>query len=473
MNRVQWVATAYMMTIGVVIPITAYLADTFGTKKIFIASILLFTAGSALCGLAWSIDALILFRVIQGLGGGMIMPLGISIIYKTFSEKERGLAMGIMGLPLLTAPAVGPVLGGYLVENTSWHLIFLINIPVGIVAVLLTLVVLKEFEKHRATLDYPGFVFSAAGLASLLLALSNGPLDGWDEPYIVYLLIISIFLLILFILWEIGHSQPLIELRLFANPVFCVSMLLSVLSIMAIMGSLFLLPVFLQDLRGYGPMKTGLLLAPEAVAAAIMLPVAGLLVNKLNPAILSVPGMVLVTYATWSLSRLELQTSNATLTSLLVILGIGMGLGIMPVMTVGLNAVPARLTGQGSSLLNMLRQVGSSFSIAILSSVMQARQDFHYARITEQVTYNSPAVTTFFNQLSMCYQGSAGQTSQAVAISYLQIQAELMSAVIAFQDAIIVATIFAILGLIPALAFFILKTSKLEENRHSKGLYLH
>jgi hypothetical protein len=250
-------------------------------------------------------------------------------------------------------------------------------------------------------------------------------------------------------------------------------MLLSVLSIMAIMGSLFLLPVFLQDLRGYGPMKTGLLLAPEAVAAAIMLPVAGLLVNKLNPAILSVPGMVLVTYATWSLSRLELQTSNATLTSLLVILGIGMGLGIMPVMTVGLNAVPARLTGQGSSLLNMLRQVGSSFSIAILSSVMQARQDFHYARITEQVTYNSPAVTTFFNQLSMCYQGSAGQTSRAVAISYLQIQAELMSAVIAFQDAIIVATIFAILGLIPALAFFILKTSKLEENRHSKGLYLH
>lgn len=474
-NQVQWVATAYMMTIGVVIPITAYLADTFGTKRIFIASLILFTAGSVLCGLAWSINALIFFRIIQGLGGGMIMPLGISIIYKTFSEAERGLVMGIMGLPLLAAPAIGPVLGGYLVEHADWRWIFLINIPVGIVATLLLLVVLGEFEKHRPVLDYPGFIFSAAGLAGLLLALSKGPVDGWDEPYIVYLLIASSFLLIFFVIWELGHSQPLLELKLFTNPVFCFSMLLSVLSIMAIMGSLFLLPVFLQDLRGYGPVKTGLLLAPEALAAAVTLPLSGLLVNRLNPALLSVPGMVLVIYSTWRLTQLELQTGNATLTGLLVVLGAGMGLGVMPAITVGLNAVPPRLTGQGSSILNMIRQVGSSFSIAVLSSVLQTRQDFHYARIADQVTLDSPAIATFLNQLAIHFQhqGLPGQSSTAMAISVLQKQAGLQAAVMTFHDAFLTATIFAVLGLVPALAFLVLKTPVMGKSRDSRGLHLH
>ncbi|MFZ5633550.1 MAG: DHA2 family efflux MFS transporter permease subunit [Bacillota bacterium] len=475
-NHVQWVATAYMMTIGVVIPITAYLADTFGTKRIFITSLILFTAGSVLCGLAWSMNALIFFRIIQGLGGGMIMPLGISIIYNTFSEAERGLVMGIMGLPLLAAPAIGPVLGGYLVEHADWRWIFFINIPVGILASLLLLLVLKEFEKHRPALDFPGFIFSAAGLASLLLALSKGPVDGWDEPYIVFLLIISIFLLIVFVLWELEHSQPLLELRLFANPVFCFSMVLSVLSIMAIMGSLFLLPVFLQDLRGYGPVKTGLLLAPEALAAAITLPVSGLLVNRLNPAFLSVPGMVLVIYSTWRLTQLELQTGNATLTGLLVVLGAGMGLGVMPAITVGLNAVPPRLTGQGSSLLNMIRQVGSSFSIAVLSSVLQTRQDLHYAHIADHVTVDSPAIGAFLHQLAIQFQhqGFPGQSSTAMAISILQKQAGLLAAVMAFHDAFLIATVFAVLGLIPALVFLVLKTPPAPGKSHdSKGLHFH
>lgn len=474
-NRVQWVVTAYMITIGVVIPITAYLADTFGTKRIFIASLILFTAGSVLCGLAWNINSLIFFRIIQGIGGGMIMPLGISIIYKTFTEEERGLVMGIMGLPLLAAPAVGPVLGGYLVEHADWRWIFFINIPVGILASLLLLLVLKEFEKHRSALDFPGFIFSAAGLAGLLLALSKGPVDGWNEPYIVYLLIISVFLLILFILWELGQNQPLLELKLFTNPVFCFSMLLSVLSIMAIMGSLFLLPVFLQDLRGYGPVKTGLLLAPEALAAAITLPISGLLVNRLNLAVLSVPGMILITYSTWCLTQLELQTSNATLTGLLVMLGAGMGLGVMPAITVGLNAVPSRLTGQASSLLNMIRQVGSSFSIAILSSVIQARHDLHYARVAEHTTVDSPAVADLLNQLVTHFQlqGLPGQSSMAMAISILQKQAGLQAAVMAFHDAFLTATIFAVLGLVPALVFLVLKTPAPEKSHDSKGLHFH
>ncbi|MGB9804746.1 MAG: DHA2 family efflux MFS transporter permease subunit, partial [Desulfofundulus sp.] len=279
-NEVQWVATAYMMTLGIVIPITDYLATTRGMKKVFLTSIILFTTGSALCGLAWNLHSLIFFRVIQAVGGGMIMPLGIAILYKIFTEKERGLAMGLIGVPLLAAPALGPVLGGYLVEHADWRLIFFINIPVGIITILLTYITLDEFETQPEKLDLWGFLLSAGGLGGLLLALSNGPTDGWGTPYIVYLLVISIFLLLLFILWELGHPRPLLELRLFTSPIYSLSMLLSVFSIMSIVGCLFLLPVFLQELQGYSPMKTGLILLPEALAAAAILPISGLLVNR-------------------------------------------------------------------------------------------------------------------------------------------------------------------------------------------------
>ncbi|RJQ26078.1 MAG: DHA2 family efflux MFS transporter permease subunit [Peptococcaceae bacterium] len=467
-NKIQWVVTAYMMTIGIIIPITAYLADTFGIKKIFIASMILFTAGSALCGLAWSLNTLIIFRIIQGIGGGMIMPLGISIVYKIFPEEKRGLAMGIIGLPLFVAPAIGPVLGGYIVEYTDWRLIFLINIPVGILAILLSAIVLKEFEKYHLKLDFVGFIFSAVGLGSLLLALSNGPTEGWDTPYVVYLLVTSGFLLTLFILWELNHPQPLLELRLFSNFAFCSSMLLTVFSIMAIMGSLFLIPVFLQNLKWYGPLKTGLLLLPEALSAALIMPVSGLLVNKLRPVAFSVPAVTLVTYATFALTKLELQSSDTNLIWLLIILGIGLGLGMVPIMTVGLNAAPPRLTGQATSLLNIVRQVGSSFSIAILATVIQTRQEIHYARVADSVNILSPVTGGFLNWSAgyLQSQGLTGQEANLATVSLLYLQARLEGAILAFHDAFGIAAFFGALALIPALAYWKIKVSNSKLQNH-------
>jgi EmrB/QacA subfamily drug resistance transporter len=472
-NRAQWVATAYMMSVGIIIPITAYLADTFGMKRIFIASMVFFAVGSLLCGLAWSLDSLIVFRIIQGMGGGMIMPLAIAVIYKIFSEEERGLAMGIMGLPLLVAPAVGPVLGGYLVEHTDWRLIFLINIPVGIVAIMLAYMVLKEFEKYRVALDLPGFIFSAAGLAGLLLALSNGPVDGWKTPYVVYLLITALFLLVLFILWEFSVRQPLLDLRLFSIPVFCCSVLLSVFSIMAIMGSLFLLPVFLQNLRGYGPFQTGLLMVPEAVAAAVMLPVSGVLVNRINPAFLAVPGMVMITYITYCLSKINLHTGDTALAGLLAFLGAAMGLGLMPAMTAGLNAVPERLTGQGSSLLNIVRQVGSSFSIAILSSVLQKSQDVFYIRVAEGINVTSQVAVDFLPQAACLLEesGLAGVNAWEGAVMFLYLQAKIEALMLAFHETFGIAAFFGFLGIFPALAFIFLRTARKFGEKNSKILH--
>lgn len=471
-NQVQWVATAYMMTLGIIIPITDYLATTLGMKRVFLASTALFTAGSALCGLAWNLNSLVLFRVVQAVGGGMIMPLGISILYKTFTQEERGLAMGLMGLPLLAAPALGPVLGGYLVEHANWRLIFLINVPVGIWTILLTYVVLEEFEKHQEQLDFWGFFFSATGLGGLLLALSNGPTDGWDTPYIVYLLVISHFMLLLFVIWELGHPRPLLELRLFTNLAYCLAMILSVFSIMAIVGCLFLLPVFLQDLQGYGPMKTGLLMLPEALAAAAVLPISGMLVNRVKPALLIIPGMIVLTWAIHCLTKLELQTSNSTLTLILAMLGIGMGLGTMPAITTGLNAVPSHLTGQASSLLNMLRQTASALGVAILASVLESRQDIQYSRIAEGVSITSPGANYFLSQLAaqLPFVGTNGTDVHTTALAVLHLQVLRQAGVLAFQDAFAVAALFAALSILPAVGFLFVKGVTANQ---SGGFYMH
>lgn len=472
-SQVQWVATAYMMTLGVVIPITDYLAATLGMKRVFIASTALFTVGSALCGLAWSLNSLIVFRILQAVGGGMIMPLGISILYKTFTQEERGLAMGLMGLPLLAAPALGPVLGGYLVENATWHLIFLINVPVGIFTILLTQLVLSEFEKHREHLDYWGFLFSAAGLGGLLLALSNGPTDGWDAPYIVYFLVTSHFLLLLFIVWEMGHPRPLLELRLFANPVYCLAMILSVFSIMAIVGCLFLLPVFLQDLKGYGPMKTGLLLLPEALAAAAVLPISGVLINRVKPALLIIPGMILLSWAVLRLTTLDLNTSNSSLTVTLVLLGAGMGLGTMPAITIGLNAVAPHLTGQASSLMNMLRQAASAVGVAVLASIVDSRQYIHYARIADSTGSTPVGADHLLSQIisHLSVMGIGGADTHLTALVILHLQALRRAGELAFQDAFAVAALFAAVSILPAVGFLFARSE--HANQPGGGLYMH
>ncbi|WP_334110545.1 DHA2 family efflux MFS transporter permease subunit, partial [Thermodesulfitimonas autotrophica] len=240
-DTVQWVATAYLIAMGVVIPLSAFLADTYGTRRLFLVSMGLFTVGSFLCGLAWSFNALVFFRVFQGFGGGMIMPLGLSVVYKTFPPPQRDMAMGIMGLPLLVAPAVGPILGGYLVECATWRLIFYINLPVGLLAILLTILVMPEFASRPTRADYIGFLLAAPALGGLLWALSKAPSAGWDAPYVVLLLLFAGFSLTLFLLWEISRAEPLVEVKLFCQPVYAAGALAITLAVMAIMGSLFLL----------------------------------------------------------------------------------------------------------------------------------------------------------------------------------------------------------------------------------------
>ncbi|HLZ07810.1 MAG TPA: DHA2 family efflux MFS transporter permease subunit, partial [Chloroflexota bacterium] len=259
----QWVLTSYLLALAVVIPMTGYLQEKYGGKRIYMITITLFTMASALCGFAWSLNAMIFFRVLQGLGGGLIMPLGMSLLLREFRPEERGTALGIFGIPLMLGPAIGPTLGGYLVQYVDWRFIFFINIPIGIFAVFAASRVLRETPRQNAgKLDVWGVALVALGSASLLFGIGNGPADGWNSPSVIGEIALGICSLVAFVVVELRTAQPLLELRLFKSYNFSLSVFVTLIVQVALFGAIFLLPLFLQNLRGMGAMETGMMLIP-------------------------------------------------------------------------------------------------------------------------------------------------------------------------------------------------------------------
>jgi len=259
-----------MLALAVIMPATGYASDTFGAKRVYLTVIALFTVGSALCGLAPNVEGLILFRVIQGLGGGMVMPLGMSMLFQVAPPGKRGTLMGIFGLPLLVAPIIGPTLGGYLVEYVDWRPIFTLNIPVGILALLAGTFILRETPTHRGTrLDWAGFILSAIGFSAAMLALEKVPEDGWGSLNVQTMLLIAAAAIPCWIVVELSQEQPLLDLSVLKDRTYFVAALVTFVTTIAMYSSLLLLPLFLQNVRGLGAMETGMLLLPQALAAAI------------------------------------------------------------------------------------------------------------------------------------------------------------------------------------------------------------
>jgi len=276
-HSVQWVLTAYILTQGVVTPTAAYFSDRFGIKRFYIISLIAFTAGSALCGIAWSLPVLILFRILQGAGGAALFPLSITMLFREFPPQERGAAMGFFGIPALLAPALGPTLGGYIVTYAGWPLIFYINVPVGIIAVILTIIFIRDAQPEgRARFDFIGFFFAAIGLSTFLYALSSASTDGWTSTTVLGFLFVGVCSLAIFIAVEliIGNrgGQPLLDLRLFANGPFRTSIIASLFVIFCLFGGLFLLPIYLQNIRGQSAFQSGLILLPQALASMVVIP---------------------------------------------------------------------------------------------------------------------------------------------------------------------------------------------------------
>ena len=385
-DSVDGVLTAYILALGIVTPLAGWLSERFGIKRMYLTSLGLFCLGSILCSFAPSLPFLIAFRAIQGLGGGIIGPLGISLLFGAFPEKERGVAFGLYGIPLVVAPASGPVLGGYFVQYLDWRYIFYINIPIGIAGIILGYLWLRETRRGTAArLDIPGILFSTISFGALLYAIQRGSSEGWTSPRILTLLSVGIVALLVFVFIELRSRDPLLDLRLFTKRTFAFSNIVGWVSSIALFGAEFLLPIYLQSLRGRTPLEAGLLVLPLAISSGITVPIAGLLYNRIGGRWLIVIGSILLAINTWEFAHLSVDTSYTEIMIIVAIRGVALGFVLQTTLTTALTGLrPAQLP-RASSLLSATRNVFQSFGIAMLGTIFTHQFDAYNASTTSDL----------------------------------------------------------------------------------------
>ena len=381
-DQIQWVENGYSLALGVVVPVSAWMAAKFGPGRVYNLSLLGFAAGSALCGLAWDLNSIVAFRVLQALPGGVLPVVTLTILYKIVPPEKIGAAMGMYGLGIIVAPAVGPTLGGYLVEYVDWRLIFFINVPVGILGVIAAVMLLPRFGPTPVgRFDLLGFLSVATGLVCLLLALTEGQKWGWTSYSIMILLTVGVLSLALFVVIELEVERPLLNVRVFKHWAFSNSlMLVSVLSI-GLFAVLFYIPLLLQQARGLGAFDTGLLLLPQALVMAVIMPTAGLLYDRIGPRWPAAIGLAIVALGTYMLTGVTLESSTEHVVWVLVLRAVGMGLAMMPIMTGGLSAVPPDQVDGASAFNNVVQRTSSALGLAGLTSlVTYSREQFSLDR---------------------------------------------------------------------------------------------
>lgn len=463
-NTMQWVITGYTLASAMVIPMSGFLGARFGNKTVFVYSVAGFTIGSILCGFAWSDVTMIAFRIVQGLAGGFIMPVGMAIIYSSFPKEKVGAAIGLWGVAAMVAPALGPTFGGYLIQYYSWRLLFFINIPIGILAVIIGKFLLKESPKQEGLkFDTPGAVLSMIFFGTLLLALSKGQSEGWTSLFIISLLFVAFFSLLLLIWVESGSKEPVLDLKIFANVKFTISVISGSLVMMGMMGGTFLAPLYLQNIQGLSAYETGILMMPQSIAMALMMPMSGKLAEKIGIIPLSIIGLTILGVTTVDLHQLTADTPHQWFNMILTIRGIGIGLCMMPLMTAGMNAVLPQQVGNASSLSNVCRQVAGSLGIAIFTAIMGNRQIVHFQHISESVTVDSVVANDTIQLLSgaIASQGVDAATAAGSASSYLAGMMQLEAMVRSIADTFFISAIPAFIC-IPFVFLFKEKKTKSE-----------
>lgn len=452
-DQIEWILTAYMLTLGVVMPLSGYLGDTFGYKRCYFVALSLFVLGSALCGLAWSVNSMIAARVIQALGGGILQPLGMAVIYKICPREKIGMVLGVWGISTMAAPAVGPTLGGYLVEYVNWRMIFYINLPVGIINLFLVLTFLHETALIKGKrLDLNGIIFSTLGFFCLLLALSKGAGEGWTSPYIVSLLLVAIVSLTIFVVNELRQPEPILDLRLFKNFIFTISNIIGSILSIGLFGAIFLMPILIQNVLGQTAMKSGLIMLPAALVSGLVMPISGKLFDRYGARWIVMVGLALITLTTYMMGTFNDLTPFAVMTMWLSIRSIGMGFTLMPAMTAGMNTVPPQLVGRASAVSNVIRQIFASFGIAMFTTIMQNRQVFHFANLAQSVNMSSNAGLAMQGMMQglALRLGVGASTAQTLGVSLIAKRIGELSMIQAIDDCYVVAAAMCFFGLLLA-----------------------
>jgi EmrB/QacA subfamily drug resistance transporter len=404
-STVQWLTTGFMLVNGILIPLSAYLIQKFSVRQLFLAAMLLFTAGTVLAGFAHAFPMLLSGRMVQASGSAIMMPLLMNVMLTSFPVEKRGMAMGVFGLVLMFAPAIGPTLSGWIIEHYDWRMLFHFVTPIAIIVVLLGFFLLKDKkEKVDIRLDYLAVVLSSLGFGGILYGFSKAGTEGWDSPQVYGSLAIGVISLVTFILRQLNQERPLLNFRIYKYPMFALSSAISMVVTMAMFSGMLLLPIYVQTIRGISPMDAGLMLLPGAILMAIMMPITGKLFDKFGGRLLAIIGLSITVITSYLLSNLTLDMTYKHLIFLYTFRMFGMSMVNMPVTTNGLNQLPARFYPHGTAMNNTMSQVSGAIGTALLVTVMTTRAKTHATELIEaakKVVPNPSVKITEAMQLKM------------------------------------------------------------------------
>lgn len=382
LSSIQWTLTGFLLATGTIAPVTGYLGERFSYKRLYLWSLVGFTLFSLLCAMSWNPTSLILFRTLQGVCSGLVMPATMTIIFQVVPREKQAFAVSLWSLSSMLGPAIGPTLSGWLIENFSWHWLFLMNVPVGILAIILTQRLIPFYRLNvPKSFDLPGLLTCVTGSLSLLIAFSKGNAWGWDSSKTIGLIALGIIALIAFIWRELRAKVPLLNVRVFLNKRFSTSLVLTCIMTVTLYSGSYLTPLFLQNVMHASPLDTGLILLPSSLVMALMMPIVGRLYSRTGPMPLMVIGISLITIGTWMLAHLSLDTSRGFVVLWMIVRNLGISFANMPASNAAMEEIPRVMSGYASSITNWVRNVMGSFSIAVFTAMIGSRSAAHLTEL--------------------------------------------------------------------------------------------
>jgi DHA2 family multidrug resistance protein len=478
LDKVEWVITAYMLAMAVALPTSGWLADKFGYKRLYFIGLFLFTLGSMLCGRSSDENMLIMSRIIQGFGAGTIQPLGMAIISREFPPNKRGVALGFWGIAAAASVSFGPLIGGFIIDNFNWSLIFDVNIPIGILAMLFTIIIQQEYKNDRLRqFDLIGFISVTIFLPLSLYALSQGNAAtnsaGWHATYILVCAAISLIALAVFITAELTVKEPLLDLRLLMNRNFGISNIILVIFSLGMFGSTFLLPVYLQNSLGYTALQAGSVFLPVGIIQGITAPISGKITDKISPKLPLFVGVILFALSFYMNANLSWLTERSYIMMALYLRGLAMGLMFTALTTVSLLEIPREKMAQASAITNSIRQLGGSLGVALLATLLTSRVGYYNQLYGGAIKQGSEVYKETVKRINYHMQYKAGSSpSDATRDSQMLLMSNLnkQSYIQGINDDFLLAGIITLIGGIPII---FLNTKKTRIQNLPTNEYTH
>ncbi|HEX9114125.1 MAG TPA: DHA2 family efflux MFS transporter permease subunit, partial [Nitrospirota bacterium] len=449
-DEATWTITAYLVSNAIVIPMAGWLARLIGRKNYQITSIALFTFSSFMCGSSWSLGSLVFFRVLQGIGGGGLVPISHSILLESFPREKHGQAMAIFGLGAMLGPIVGPLLGGWITDSLSWRWIFYINIPIGIIAIIMNILVINDppyMKRQKMRIDYWGLLFLSVGLGALQFLLDKGEGEDWFESRLIITVgVVSAVSLVLLVINEYYSEHPIVNLKLFKDRTFTSGATVMFFVFLNLFGSIVLLPIFLQMMMGYTSFYAGLVLGPGGIATMFAMPIVGKFIGRVNPKRFLILGITVCALSTFMMSRFNLTTDFWTFVWPRVLLGFGMGMTFIPLTTLTLSHIPKERMTEATSLYNLLRNLGGSVGIAFTTTILSRRAQIHQTRLVEHLSPFDPAYSTYRDKIASFLGAKGLPAAGADGMMYRELVRQ--STTLAFTDAFLIICLL-ILSVLP------------------------